>query len=226
MAGEDPTAGEHVPLGRLPSGPHGLPRDLVTANHRERLIVACAQVVPERGYVDTTVADIIKAAAVSRRTFYEHFDDKEDCFLATYDLVVAHLRARIVVAFESETEWTLEVRSALAALLDFLAEEPLLARLMMVEPLAAGRPIVDHHRARLADFALLLRAGRGAAGDEQPPADTEEAVIAGMAGLITMRIVSGNAEQLEELLPELVEAALTPFVGVAKARRVARLQRS
>jgi AcrR family transcriptional regulator len=203
-----------------------LPRDFVATNHRERLIAACAQVVPERGYGDTTVADIIKAAAVSRRTFYEHFGDKESCFLATYDLVVDHLRTQVAAAFAAESEWPLRVRSALAAVLGFLAEEPLLARLVMVEPLAAGRPIADHHRAQLAGFAPLLRAGRAAGGDEQPPADTEEAVIAGMVGLITMRIVAGDAERLEDLLPELVEVALTPFLGAAEAGRVARLQQS
>jgi AcrR family transcriptional regulator len=218
-ASEDPS----IPLGRLPPGRHGLPRDFVAANHRERLIVAGTQEIVERGYAETTVANIIKAAAVSRRTFYEHFDSKEACFLAVYDLVIAHMRARVVAAFEGEDEWPLAVRAGLAAFLRFFAEEPQLARICLVEPLAAGRSVADRHRAVIASFVPLLQPGRGSGGSGEPPPQTEGAVVAGIAALVTMRVVAGQTDRLEALLPDVVEAALAPFVGSDEADRVARL---
>jgi AcrR family transcriptional regulator len=210
------------PLGRLPSGRHGLPRDFVAANHRERLIAACLQEVAKQGYGATTVATVIKSAAVSRRTFYEHFDSMEDCFLASYDLVIAHMRARIEAAFEAEDEWGEKVRAGLAVFLRFFAEEPQLGRFCMVESLAAGRVVADHHRAEVASFAPLLEAGRDPKRPGEPPPDTEDAVISGIATLVTMRIAAGRAEQLEELLPSTVATALTPFLGGAEAERIAR----
>jgi AcrR family transcriptional regulator len=216
---------ERASLGRLPAGRHGLPRDFVAANHRDRLIAACIQTVSGRGYGETTVADVIKAAAVSRRTFYEYFDSKEACFLAAYDLVVAHVRKLVVDAFEAETEWPEAVRAGLAALLTFLVEEPELARFGLVEPLAAGPPIADHHRQTIQSFTPLLAAGRDSNRSGDLPQDTEAAVIAGTAMLITRRIVAGQTEQLEELLPSLVETALAPFLGAAEAERISRQPR-
>jgi AcrR family transcriptional regulator len=220
--GEDSAPPERAPLGRLPSGRHGLPRNLVSTNHRERLIAACAQTVPERGYGCTTVADIIKAAAVSRRTFYEYFDGKEACFLATYDLVISHLRERMTAAFEAEAEWPASVRAALAAMLGFFAEEPALARICLVEPLAAGPPIAEHHRQTIESFTPFLEAGREPGRPGDPPPDTEAAVVAGMAMLITGRVVAGEADRLQELLPGLLETALAPFLGAAEAERIGR----
>ncbi len=218
---DDPLA---LRLARLPAGRHGLPREFVAANHRERLIAAFVLVINERGYADTTVAHVIKAAAVSRRTFYEHFESKEDCFLATYDLVAAHLRAEMVAAIEPVKVAAERVRVALAVLLRFLASEPELARLGMVESLAAGPPIADHHRKVIETLAPLLREGAGPPPSGRPPReDTDQAVVAGVASLITRRIVAGETERLEELLPDVTKAALAPYVGVAEAERLAVL---
>lgn len=209
-------------LARLPPGRHGLPRDFVTANHRDRLLAACAQQVQENGYAATTVATIIAAAAVSRRTFYEHFDSKEACFIATYDLLMGHLRQRVFAAAEAEEEWPRQVRAGLTAMLDFFAERPGLARLAMVEPLAAGPPVSEHHRQAVAAFVPLLGGGLEATPAEAAEGSEGEAVVAGVASLITRRIVVGQAERLPEQLPELLEAALTPFLGAAEAERFAR----
>jgi AcrR family transcriptional regulator len=228
VADETPGTGDSLPpqLARLPPGRHGLPRDFVAHNHRDRLIAACSQQVQERGYGATTVADIIRAAAVSRRTFYEHFESKEACFIGTYDLLMGYLRSRVFAAFEEKSAWPEQVRAGLAALLRFLAERPDLARLCMVEPLAAGPPVSDHHREKVAGFTPLFAPGRaGEKGAENGPAEgTEEAVLAGIASLVTRRIVAGQAKQLPGLLPDLVETALTPFLGVDEAVRFARQQ--
>jgi len=224
MAAEQPGRDEALPpqLARLPPGRHGLPRDFVAANHRDRLIAACSQQVQERGYGDTTVAHIIKAAAVSRRTFYEHFDDKEACFIATYDLLMSYLRARVFTAFEAESSWPDRVRAGLGAMLDSFAEQPGLARLAMVEPLAAGPPVSEHHRLAVADFASLLVDAPDVHVADRAAGEAEKAVVAGLASLVTRRIVLGQAEQLPALLPDLVATALTPFLGAAEAERIAR----
>ena len=81
-----PDQAEYPPeLSRLPPGRHGLPRDFVVHNQRERLIAGLAEAVAEKGYGGTTIADITRHAAVSRRTFYEHFDGKDECFVAAFD---------------------------------------------------------------------------------------------------------------------------------------------
>ncbi len=220
-------SGDQLPpqLARLPPGRHGLPREFVAANHRDRLVAACVQETTERGYPDTTVAHIIKAAAVSRRTFYEYFDSKEACFLATYDLIVTHIRGRMEAALEAEAEWPQGMRAVLSFLLRFFTEEPRLARLCLVEPLAAGPPITEHHRETIESFTPLLAAGRDPSRPNDPPPDTEAAVIAGIVTLITRRLLAGEADRLEDLLPDLLEIGLAPFLGAAEAERVSRQPR-
>jgi AcrR family transcriptional regulator len=219
-----PESGDSLPpqLARLPPGRHGLPREFVAANHRDRLVAACAQEIPERGYTDTTVAHIIKAAAVSRRTFYEYFDSKEACFLATYELIVAHIRRRVEAAVSAESEWPQRVRAGIAALLEFVSEEPRLARFCMVEPLAAGPPITERYREALESFTPIFAGGRDPSTPDVPPADTEAAVAAGVLMLVTRRLIAGDIERLEDLLPDLLETALTPFLGAAEAERISR----
>ena len=93
--------GRRVASPRLPAGRHGLPREFIAQNQRERIITALVDTVAERGYNATTVAHITKAASVSRRTFYEHFADKEACFLAAYEMVADHIRDSMQVAAEA-----------------------------------------------------------------------------------------------------------------------------
>jgi AcrR family transcriptional regulator len=222
---EKPAPAPPPELARLPPGRHGLSREFVEENHRDRLIAACAQTVERHGYADASVARIIEAAAVSRRTFYEHFSSKEDCFVATYDTAMENLRRRMGAAVEAAGGWPRNVPAALEEMLRFLAAEPGLARLCMVETLAAGPPVSNHHRQTVAALAPLLRAGRiEAEGGEGAPIETEEAVIAGVASLITRWIVMGRAERLPELLPDAVTVALTPFLGVDGAGRIAAAQ--
>lgn len=224
MASETPDRDASLPhqLARLPSGRHGLPREFVAANHRDRLIAACVQEVNERGYVEMTVADVIKTAAVSRRTFYEFFDSKEACFLATYDLIFSHVATLVLEAYNSKDDWPEQVRAGLFALLHFFATAPELAHLSMVEPLAAGPPIADHHRDGVGGFAAMLDAGSEMEGAVTPPAGTADAVVAGIASLIIQRIVAGQAGRLEELLPDLLVSALAPYLGPAEAERIAQ----
>jgi AcrR family transcriptional regulator len=222
------TAAEDYPpeLARLPPGRHGLPREFVTHNQRERLIAGIAEAIAEHGYAGTTIAHITRSAAVSRRTFYEHFESKDECFVAAYDAVMGDLRERVSAAFdEHEDEWPQAIKAGIAAMLEFLAANPSLARLCMVEALVAGPAVVERYDAAIQSFVPYFQKGR----EGRPPevlsrlsATTEEALVGGMVSLISRRIIAGRAEQLEELLPDLVEFTLTPYLGSAEASKVAK----
>jgi len=218
--------GEYPPeLARLPPGRHGLPREFVAHNQRERLIAGIAEAVAESGYSGTTIAHITRHAAVSRRTFYEHFGSKDECFVAAYDTVMAELRERVAQAFDEESDWPHAVRAGIAAMLRFLAAEPDLARLCMVEALVAGPVVVERYDAAIQSFVPYFQSGR----EGRPPEvlsrlspTTEEALVGGMMSLISRRIIAGRATELEELLPDLVEFTLTPYLGSDEAAKIAR----
>jgi AcrR family transcriptional regulator len=208
---------------RLPAGRHGLPREFIVQNQRERIITALVDTVAERGYNATTVAHITKAASVSRRTFYEHFADKEACFLAAYDMVAGHIKDSMRVAAEAFDDWPQQVRAALATMLRFLAGEPELARLVMIEPVAAGGEIAARHRASMQGFVEILKAGRPEhSGDRPLPEATEETLVGGILSLIVREISADRAAELEKLLPDLVELTLSPYLGGEEAERLAR----
>jgi len=212
-----------VPSARLPAGRHGLPHEFVVQNQRERIITALVDTVAEHGFKETTVADITKAAAVSRRTFYEHFADKEECFFAAYEMIAEHLRKSMGAATEVFDEWPQKVRAALATMLRFLSAEPELARVYAFEPVAAGGEISARHRASMQGLMKILKAGRPAHPGEHPLPDvTEETLVGGIFSLIIREIIAGRTEQLERLLPDLVELTLTPYLGAEEATRLAR----
>jgi AcrR family transcriptional regulator len=221
----DPAADYPPELSRLPPGRHGLPREFVVHNQRERLIAGLAEAIAENGYSGTTIAHITRHAAVSRRTFYEHFSSKDECFVAAYDTVMEELRERVSTAFEAEEDWPHAVKAGIGAMLEFLAAEPHLARLCMVEALVAGPVVVERYDAAIRSFVPYFQQGREGRAPEvlaRLSPTTEEALVGGMVSLISRRIIAGKAEQLEELLPDLVEFTLTPYLGSAEAAELAR----
>jgi AcrR family transcriptional regulator len=212
-------------LARLPPGRHGLPREFVSRNQYERLLAGLAEAVAENGYAGTTIAHITRHAAVSRRTFYEHFNSKDECFVAAYDAVMAELRKRVEEAFNQEEEWPQGVKAGIAAMLEFLASEPHLARLSMVEALVAGPVVVERYDAAIQSLVPFFQAGReGRSAEvlEGLSPTTEEALVGGMVSLISRRVFADRSEELEALLPDLVEFALTPYLGSGEAAKVAR----
>jgi len=212
-------------LARLPPGRHGLPREFVTHNQRERLIAGLAEAIAENGYSGTTIAHITRAAAVSRRTFYEHFASKDECFVAAYDTVMKELQERVSAAFDEAEEWPRAIRAGIDAMLSFLAAEPNLARLCMVEALVAGPAVVERYDAAIQSFVPYFQEGRKGRPPEvlsRLSSTTEEALVGGMVSLISRRIIAGKAEELEELLPDLVEFTLTPYLGSADAAKIAK----
>jgi AcrR family transcriptional regulator len=212
-------------LARLPPGRHGLPREFVTHNQRERLIAGLAEAIAENGYAGTTIAHITSHAAVSRRTFYEHFASKDECFVSAYEVVMAELRERVGEAFEGEDDWPHAVRAGIATMLSFLVAEPNLARLCMVEALVAGPVVVERYDSAIQSFVPYFQTGREGRSPQvlaRLSPTTEEALIGGMMSLISRRIIAGKTAELETLLPDLVEFVLTPYLGSDEAAKVAR----
>lgn len=211
---------------RLPRGRHGLSPEFVAQNQRERLITGLTEVLYESGYQKTTVSLIGQRAAVSKSDFYKHFSSKDECFFAAYEAAIEHIRKQVLAACAArpQSEWPLRVRDAIASLLDLLTSEPELASISLVEGLRAGRGIYDRYQAAVESFVPYLREGAPPApGGERVPAATDEAVIGGIASLLGRRVLAGEAEKLDKLLPDVLEFALTPYLGATEARRIVSL---
>jgi AcrR family transcriptional regulator len=210
-------------MDRLPRGRHGLSPEFVARNQRERLIAGLTQALYEVGYQKTTVSLIGQRAAVSKSDFYKHFESKDDCFIAAYEAAIARLREQVATACEATEgeEWARRVRAAVAALLKLLAAEPALASIALVEGLRAGRGVYDRYQAAVESFVALLREGAPStpSGGEAPAA-TDEAVVGGIASLLGRRVLAGEAEQLNQLFPEILEFALSAYLGAEEARRI------
>lgn len=205
---------------RPPPGRQRLSRDFITKHQRARIISALADEIASKGYRAVTVADIVRRAGIARNTFYDNFSSKEDCFLAAQDFAVVEALRRVVDAATQVDSWQARVDAGLAAFLGYVAGEPALARTCIVEALSAGPESVARYEESLQAFIPLFRIGRKVSphGDELP-ATLEETIIGGIFWIVYQRIILGQTEQIEELLPELVEFALTPYIGAEAAKR-------
>jgi AcrR family transcriptional regulator len=204
---------------RLPPGRHGLPRAIVAENQRERLLNGVVEAVAERGYNAATITSITAAAKVSRRTFYEYFEGKEDCFAAAYEMIEAHVLDSMLAAPGAGEDWPGRVRTRLAALLHVLSRDEAVTRSFLVEPLAAGGEVAARYREAMQLLAATLR-------PEPPPSGLDmevrdQALVGGIATLIVRRLNNGGTARLPELLPDLTELALAPYVGRQEAKRLA-----
>ena len=186
------------------------------------MIAGLTEVLYEMGYQKTTVSSIGRRAAVSKSDFYKHFESKDACFFAAYEAAIERIREKVLAASSKyEEEWPLRVRDGIASLLRALAADPALASIALVEGLRAGRGVYDRYQAAVESFAVCLREGVPKAPDgAEVPAATDEAVVGGIASLLGRRVLAGEAEQIEKLLPEVLEFALTPYLGTAEARRI------
>jgi AcrR family transcriptional regulator len=213
---------------RLPRGRHGLSRAFVVSNQRERIIESLAQVCAARGYRATTVEDVIGQAGVSRRTFYDLFADKQQCFLVAYELVMDRLYAAVEAAYwAGERPWPQRMASGLVALLELLAAEPVFARLVMVEVLAAGRTALERRDAQLRRFEAFFGPGRvGLPAALPEPQLLARAVVGGLSEVLYTRIVSGDTEGLPDAAADLVYCALVPYLGHAEASAASAALRS
>jgi AcrR family transcriptional regulator len=199
----------------------GVPREHVTEIQRVRILLAMAEVAAERGAGQASVAHIVSRAGVSRRTFYDLFEDREDCFLATFDEVVARASVPVLAAYRAESRWRERIRAGLLALLVFFDEEPALARFCVVEALAAG-PRALERRGELVD--VLVRVVDGGRGERptrapDPPPLAAEGAVGAVLAVIHRRLVLGGQAPLTDLLGSLMGAIVMPFQGGAAAQR-------
>jgi AcrR family transcriptional regulator len=211
-------------LGPLPAGRHGYSREQVAHHQRERLIAGLAEAVAEKGYAAVTLADVVKQAKVSRRVFYANFESKEQCFLAAFEVVVAHLRELAAEAVEGIPDWPQQAIAATRAALAFLASEPDLARLCLVESRGAGPAVAARFSEAVDELTPLLAQGRAERpkGERPLPESTEDSTIGSLVSLTYRKVAAGEAEQLEDLLPDCAEFVLSPYLGPAEAARLAR----
>lgn len=211
-------------LGPLPAGRHGYSREQVAHSQRERLIAALAAAVAEKGYVAVTITDVTAQARVSRRVFYENFAGKEECFLAAFEVVAGHVRELAGEAVLGEPGWPRRAVAAARAVLAFLATEPDLARLCLVESQAAGPAVAARFHDAVHEAIPYLEQGRAErpAARELPPT-TEESTVGALVMLASRKVAAGEAAQLEELLPDFAQFILAPYLGSDAASRLSRL---
>jgi AcrR family transcriptional regulator len=190
----------------------------VTESQRSRIHQAMIEVVSGRGYPETRVVDVIGVAGVSRKTFYELFDSKEDCFLAAYDVLLDNLLGEATEAFESQSgsPWAERVAAALEALLEHLSKHPDEARFAIVEVLAAGPKALTRRDAALRQFTGFLEAGRSETSFELPGI-TSIAVAGGVNELLYSEILHGAASRLPSRLPDLMFWIALPYLGAEGA---------
>jgi AcrR family transcriptional regulator len=202
----------------LRPGPNGLPRTAVADIQRGRIVAAAVQAVEEVGYARMTVAQIIGRARVSRKTFYLVFRDREDCFLAAFDLAIAAATSAAEDGYRHGPTWRARTRSGLASLLAFLDDEPGLAKLGVVEALGAGPPVLQRRAELLERLAAVVDRGRLEATAEPPPL-AAEGVVGAVLGVLHARLLSGDGAPLSRLLGPLMGMIVLPYLGVHEAGR-------
>jgi AcrR family transcriptional regulator len=202
-------------LARLPAGRHGLPRSFVADNQRLRIVAAMLRALPVHGYPALTIGHITREAGVSRGAFYQQFAGKEECFLATYDLAGQWFCERVERAVAGEGEWRARIRAGASEALCLLAANPLVAHLMAVEALQAGRAARERQQAMLDRFAAALRAGHP--GRPELPEDLADLLLGGVVALIARYVDSNRTERLPEATAALVEYLLIPYLGAEEA---------
>lgn len=190
----------------------------MTESQRNRIHQAMVEVVSQRGYPETRVVDVIGVAGVSRKTFYELFDSKEDCFLAAYDVLLENLLSEAGNAFESRpgAPWAERICVALEALLEHLAAHPSEARFAIVEVLAAGPKALARRDAALRQFTGFLEAGRSETSVELPGI-TSLSIAGGINELLYSEILHGAVGHLPSRLPDLMFWVTLPFLGAERA---------
>jgi AcrR family transcriptional regulator len=195
---------------------------------RQRILGAITEVAAERGAANVTVAHVVARAGISRRTFYELFEDREACLLAALDEAILEAAAVVLPAYKAAGNWREQIRAGLGALLCFLEQQPGLGRLCVVEALGAGERALERRARCTAALIAAVDLGRGEGrGARQPPPMTAEGVVGAVFSIVHARILlrgvsggrGGAAAPLTELLSPLMAAIVLPYLGQAAAQK-------
>jgi AcrR family transcriptional regulator len=194
-------------------------RGTVPEIQRTRMIAAALDALAELGYARMTVQHVISRARVSRKTFYDVFSDKEDCFLAAFQQTIEEARRHATAAYHAQPCWRDGVRSGLAVLLEMIDEEPGLARVCVVEALAGGERVLECRAEALDELSRALDRGRAVTANHNPPSLTGEALAGAILAVLHARLVEQRPEPFRTLLGPLMSLIVLPYLGVAAARK-------
>lgn len=217
MAGPEQTDGK-AGLPRLPPGRHGLPREFVVNNQRDRIAAGMIRAVAEHGYRDTTITAIAAAAGLSRRTFYTFYKSKEECFFATFGLIEEFVLTTMREAGGDGRGWGNRVGAEIDALLGVFSANPDLARFLLIAPPEAGGDVAAAHRQLLEHILSVLSDGRPR-NVRRLSEGAEHGLIGGFAAVIADRVKDDGGGSLLDLSPDLAELFLAPYLGRAQAIR-------
>jgi AcrR family transcriptional regulator len=194
-----------------------LPREFVAVRKRRRIMDAMAELTAEQGYEATKIADIVRRAGVARKTLYDNFDGKEEVFLGAFDSAVTEVAARIQESCVGVgEEWADRIAAGLRAFLAFLAENPAIARMCLIEAVSATPAASARYDDGMGRFVDLLR--KNAPTGTGLPDTIEETLVGGVAWILHQKIRRGEAEQALDLMPELLDFILSPYQGVEKLK--------
>jgi len=207
---------------QMPRGRHKLPRKVVVDHQRQRILEAAAAALAEKGYAELSVEHIIARAGVSRTTFYATFNNKRECIMVAHEEAFDRFTAELFRACAAQSAWPAKVAAAIDVAIDFAVRSPEEAQLLVVDAVAA-EPALALRVLTSNDFLVgLLRNGREhCPGSASLPELTERAQIGAAASVIGNKLLSGQADRLPALKPELVQLILTPYLGIEEAARVA-----
>jgi AcrR family transcriptional regulator len=201
----------------LPSGRHGLLCSFVATNQRERIMAAVAQAAAEFGYAEMSVEAVVSRAGVSRRTFYEHFKNKEDAFLAAYDAVVRQQARHIRRAYLEETTVCQRLGAGIRAYLELIANEPDVARMCIVEVLAAGPRAIARRNEAMQMFAELIEDNiHELLPGCQRATLAAETIVGGIHEVVFSRILANRIDELPGLADDLLATILMLELGAGK----------
>jgi AcrR family transcriptional regulator len=210
-------------LERLPIGGDRSRAEMLARDPRDRILVAMFEIVAKRGYHGATIEHIVKRAGVSRATFYEYFDNREDCLLAGFDEAAVELQRRMEAAAAEADEWPDQVRAALAAFLEHAIANPAMARTCIVESVTVGPVAMERYERALRTFVPLFRLGREVGeADGELPDELEDLIIGGLVWMVHQRLLRNEIDEIRALLPTMLEFALVPYMGEKRAATIAR----
>ena len=210
-----PLAAAPVPGRQLPKGRHGLSREFIVRNQRERMLDAMANVVAEKGYAATRVADVTEYAGVSRKTFYEQFTDKEDCFLAAFDTIAGILMQKLGERLAAaEDTWESKVHALLGEFLAFCAAEPAFAKMCIVEVLSSGPAGLEKRDEAMARFFPIIDAlpRQDLGSPSWLAAITPNFIVGGIYEVVYGAIRRGEVETLPDLEDELTSLVFRAYL--------------
>ena len=202
----------------LPRGRHAASREVVARSQRARLLAAMADSAAEKGYARTAVADVVTRSGVSRKSFYEHFDGKEDCFLAAFDDGAAMVLGAIDAALAATTDPFERTRVGAETYLSALAANPALARTALIEALGAGPAALDRRAAVHARFAAQLGESMAAARAvvpelPEPPLARLRACVGAIDELVVEHLRVADAGSLTTLAPAVIDVVIGLLIG-------------